>query len=85
MRKHTPLMKTLRQWQPLNRELVDLAADGSLELLTLSAAELADVRAQAHALALAVDVWCVTHRPQAAAHPAPRVGIRPTLYTQERA
>lgn len=85
MRNPTPLMKTLRLWQPLNRELVDLAADGSLALMTLSAAELAGVRAQAQALVLAVDAWCATHRPQAVTSPAPRVGIRPTPYTQERA
>ncbi len=78
MRKHTPLMKTLRQWQPLNTELANLAADGSLELMTLSAAELASVRAQAFDLVQALDAWSATHRPQAATS----ASSTPTLNTE---
>jgi len=74
MRKHTPLMKTLRQWQPLNRDLRDLAADGSLDLLTLSDAELAGIRAQAVDLVRCIDAWCETHRPiRTAATPNPSI------------
>ncbi|MEY8688956.1 MAG: hypothetical protein AB9M53_03635 [Leptothrix sp. (in: b-proteobacteria)] len=65
--RHTPLMKTLRQWQPLNRELRDLAAEGSLDLLTLSAPELAGIRSQAFDLVRCIDAWCETHRPVRAA------------------
>lgn len=63
MRKHTPLMKTVRQWQPLTRELFMLAASGDLALMTLSRAELEDVRSAAATLAGAVAGWCDTHRP----------------------
>lgn len=65
MRPHTPLMKTVRQWRPLTRELHGLAADGSLELLTLSADELEQLRQQAADLAATLTAWQTTHRPRA--------------------
>jgi hypothetical protein len=63
MRNHTPLMKTVRLWRPLTRELHGLAADLSTELMTLSAHELADLRTDAARLVQAIDGWQATHRP----------------------
>ncbi|MGY0197692.1 hypothetical protein ACWA7J_21720 [Leptothrix sp. BB-4] len=65
MRNHTPLMKTVRLWRPLTRELQGLAADGSLELMTLSHAELSGLQADALQLVRAIDGWRATHRPAA--------------------
>jgi hypothetical protein len=47
MRNHTPLMKTVRLWRTHTSELQGLADDGSLDLLTLAAAELDALRSQA--------------------------------------
>ena len=68
MRNHTPLMKTVRLWRPLTRELHGLAADGSLELMTLSQADLIGLRADALSLVQALDGWQATHRPAASTH-----------------
>ncbi|WP_130483518.1 hypothetical protein [Sphaerotilus mobilis] len=61
-------MKTLRLWRPLTRELHGLAADGSLELMTLSQADLIGLRADALHLVQALDEWQATHRPAATTH-----------------
>jgi hypothetical protein len=62
MRNHTPLMKTVRLWRTHTSELQGLADDGSLDLLTLAAAELDALRSQAARLVHALDNWQATHR-----------------------
>ncbi len=81
MRQHTPLMKTVRHWLPLTRELQGLAADGSLELMTLPAHELDALRQQAAELAASLSAWQTTHRPRSCKRHGTADGITSTSAT----
>jgi hypothetical protein len=64
MRKPYPVMKTIRLWAPLTRDLFMMAANGCDELMNISAQELEELRQQAACLAIAVESWQATNRPQ---------------------